>query len=370
VKEILMEAIEQQAKNEAYYTRAITAALRIGFVGLLIILSWLILKPFVMLVMWSIIIAVGIYPLFKKFASLLGNREKLASTLITLFALAVLIIPSYYLMESTIEGVKDIAAELEEGTFKVPPPPESVAEWPVIGKPVYDTWKLASVNIEAAIKAFEPQIKQFASGLISSVVGLGATILLSLVSIIIAGALMVKADSAEKTARKAFKILIGPKGEGFTKLAGATIRSVVQGVLGVAIIQSVVSGIVMLIFDIPVAGLWALIVLFLAIIQLPPILILGPVAAYGFTILDTASAIIFLVLSIIISMSDTFLKPIFLGRGVDVPTLVILLGAIGGMMLSGIIGLFVGAVVLALAYKVYQALIEQTTLMAEEIGNE
>ena len=156
--------------------------------------------------------------------------------------------------------------------------------------------------------------------------------------------------------------MIGKQGEEFTKLAGATIRSVVQGVLGVAIIQSVFAGIVMLIFNIPAAGIWALIVLFLAIIQLPPILILGPIAIYAFSILDTTSAIIFLVLSIIISLSDTFLKPIFLGRGVDVPTMVILLGAIGGMMLSGIIGLFVGAVVLALAYKVYQALIRETTL--------
>ena len=365
-----METIEQQFKDDAYYTRAITAALRIGFVMLLIILSWLILKPFVMLVMWSIIIAVGIYPLFKRLASVLGNREKLASTVITLFALAVLIVPSIYLMGSTVEGVKNLAIELEEGSFKVPPPEESVAEWPLIGKPVYETWELASVNIEAAIKAFEPQIKEFASNLFSTVAGLGATILLSLVSIIIAGALMVKAESAEITARKAFKILIGKKGEGFTELAGATIRSVVQGVLGVAIIQAVVAGIVMLIFDIPVAGLWAFIVLFLAIIQLPPILILGPVAAYAFSILDTTSAVIFLVLSIIISGSDTFLKPIFLGRGVDVPTLVILLGAIGGMMLSGIIGLFVGAVVLALAYKVYQALIEETSLPAEETGKE
>ena len=357
-----MAAIEQQFKDEDYYTKAIATALRIGFVGLLIVLSYLILKPFLFVVMWGIIIAVGIYPLFKKFAALLGNRKKLASTIITLFALALLIVPSYYLMESAIGGIQNLAAELEEGTFKVPPPSENIIEWPIVGKPVYEVWKLASVNIEAAIKAFKPQIKEFASNILSGILGLGSTVLLSLISIIIAGALLVKADSAEIAARKAFKILIGKKGEGFTELAGATIRSVVQGVLGVAIIQSVVSGIVMLIFNIPLAGLWALIVLFFAIIQLPPLIILLPISIYSFSILDTTSAIIFLVLSIIISMSDAFLKPIFLGRGVDVPTLVILLGAIGGMMLAGVIGLFVGAVVLALAYKVYQALLEDTSL--------
>ena len=356
----------QQPGNDAFYRKAILASLRIGFVGLLLVFSWLILEPFVLLVMWGIIIAVGIYPLFKKFAALLGNREKLASTLITLFALTVLIIPSFYLMESTITNVHNFATQLDEGTFKVPPPSEDVAEWPVIGKPVYDAWKLASVNLDAAIKAFEPQLKELSSGLISGVAGLGVTILLSLISIIIAGVFLVKADSGETTARKAFKILIGKQGEEFTELAGATIRSVVHGVLGVAIIQSVAAGIVMLIFGIPAAGLWALIVLMLAIIQLPPTLIMLPVAIYGFSILDTTSAIIFLVLSIIISMADTFLKPLFLGRGVDVPMLVILLGAIGGMMLSGILGLFVGAVVLALAYKVYQALLEETSLPAEE----
>ena len=365
-----MATEEQQFKDDAYYTKAIATALRIGFVGLLLILSYLILKPFLIVVMWAIIISIGIYPVFKKFSALLGNRKKLASTLITLFALAVIIVPSYYLMESTIEGIQNLATELEEGTFKVPPPSENIAEWPVIGKPVYDAWMLASVNIEDAIKAFEPQIQEFASNILSGIIGLGSTVLLSIISIIIAGALLVKADSAEIVARKAFKILIGKKGEGFTELAGATIRSVVQGVLGVAITQSVASGILMLIFDIPLAGLWALIVLFLAVIQLPPLLILVPVAVYGFSVMETTPAIIFLVLSIIISMSDSFLKPFFMGKSSDVPTLVILLGALGGMILSGIIGLFVGSVVLALTYKVYQALLEETSLPAQESESE
>ena len=365
-----MATIDKQFNDEAFYTKAIAAALRISFVGLLGVLSYLILKPFLFVIMWGIIIAVGIYPLFKKFAALLGNRKKLASTIITLFALALLIVPSYFLMESAIGEIKILAAELENGTFKVPPPSETVAEWPLVGKPVYEAWKLASVNLEGAIKAFEPQIKEFASNILSGILGLGSTVLLTLISIIIAGVLMAKADSAEIVARKAFKILIGKKGEGFTELAGATIRSVVQGVLGVAFIQSLLSGIVMLIFNIPFAGLWAVIVLFLAIIQLPPLLILLPIAAYSFSILDTTSAIIFLVLCIFISISDAFLKPIFLGRGVDVPTLVILLGAIGGMMLAGVIGLFVGAVVLAIAYKVYQALLEDTSLPEEDTVKE
>jgi predicted PurR-regulated permease PerM len=143
---------------------------------------------------------------------------------------------------------------------------------------------------------------------------------------------------------------------------------VVQGVLGVAIIQSILGGVGIWAIGIPAAGLWALIILLLAIMQLPPLLIMGPLAIYAFSFADTTPAIIFLVWSIIVSASDAFLKPIFLGRGVDVPMLVILLGAIGGMILSGIIGLFVGAVVLALSYKVFQALLVDDVL--DEDANE
>lgn len=354
-----MENKKQQLNDELYYDRAISLVLRIGFIGLLLIMAYLILKPFLLPIAWGIIIAVGIHPLFRKLASALGNREKLAATIITLIAILILVIPSILLTDSTIESVQNLAVKLEDGSLVVPPPPDGVSDWPIIGNPLYDTWHLATVNLEAVLIKLGPQLQNIAPKLFSAVAGLVLTVLLSLISIIIAGVLLVNAKSSEQAAQKMFKALIGEQGEEFTQLAGSTIRSVVQGVLGVAIIQAVVSGLGMLLFDIPAAGLWAIIVLFLAVIQLPPILILGPLAAYAFTIMDTTPAVIFLIFSIIVSGSDAFLKPLFLGRGVDVPMLVILLGAIGGMMLGGIIGLFVGAVILALAYKVYQVLITE-----------
>ena len=355
-----MESTRKQPDNEAYYDRVVSASLRIGFVALLFLLSYLILKPFLVLVLWSIIIAIGIYPIFRKLSTMLGNKDKLASTLITLTALALLIVPSILLLDSTIASIQNVAAQYEAGTLIVIPPPEDVIEWPLVGKPIYETWKLASTNLEAAIKTLEPQIKEYGPKLVGAVAGLGGTILLSLISIIIAGVLLLKSESSERTAHKIFKFLIGKDGKEFTELARKTISSVVQGVLGIAIVQSVAAGILMLIFGIPAAGLWALLVLMLAIIQLPPTLILLPVAIYGFSIMDTTSAVIFLILSIVISVADTFLKPLFLGRGVEVPMLVILLGAIGGMMVFGILGLFLGAVILALTYKVFQALINDS----------
>jgi predicted PurR-regulated permease PerM len=308
-------------------------------------------------VVWGIIIAIGIYPIFKKLSELLGNKDKLAATIISLLAISLIIAPSVLMLDSTITSVQNIAAEYEAGTLTIPSAPAKVAEWPVIGKPTYEIWQLASTNIESAIKTLEPQIRKYGPKLIDTIAGLGGTILFSILSIILAGVLLLQAKSAEKITQSIFKFLVGKNGEQFTDLTTATIKSVVQGVLGIALVQSIAAGILLVAFGIPAAGLWALIVLILAIIQLPPTLILLPIAIYGFSIMDTTPAIIFLVLSIIVSAADTFLKPIFLGRGVDVPMLVILLGAIGGMITFGILGLFIGSIILAITYKVFQALI-------------
>ncbi len=126
------------------------------------------------------------------------------------------------------------------------------------------------------------------------------------------------------------------------------------------------AGIGLVAVEVPAAGLWALLVLLLAVIQLPPLLVLGPIIFYVFSIAETTPAVLFMIWSILVSVSDTFLKPLFLGRGVEVPMLVILLGAIGGMMLSGLIGLFVGSVVLSLGNKVFQAWLNNDPVLEKE----
>jgi len=174
-------------------------------------------------------------------------------------------------------------------------------------------------------------------------------------SMIIAGVFLVSAEGGYKTALTISSSLIGDRGVALVDLAVATIRSVAKGVLGVAIIQALLSGIGLAVMGVPAAGLWAGAVLILAIIQLPPLIILGPIAFWLFSVADPVPATIFAVYAFIVSISDSFLKPMFLGRGMEIPMLVILIGAIGGAMLSGIIGLFVGAVILALGYEILVA---------------
>jgi len=354
-----------QKNNEEHYNRSINTALRIGFIALLMVWSFGIIKPFILPVLWGIIIAVAIYPIFKKFSKLLGNREKLAAGLITVIALALLVVPTVIFVDSTISGVQNLASQMQDGSLKIPKPPENVADWPVLGEKTYEIWLLASQSIEGLIVKFSAALISFAPKLLSFATGFSTTILLFVISIIIAGALLPQADASAKAARSIFNTLIGEKSDGFVHLSVSIIRSVVQGVLGVAIIQSLMAGIGIWAIGIPAAGLWALIILFLAILQLPPLLVLGPLVVYVFSYANTTPAVLFLVWSVIVSASDAFLKPLLLGRGVDVPMLAILLGAIGGMIMSGIIGLFVGAVVLALSYKVFQAILVDDVLENE-----
>jgi predicted PurR-regulated permease PerM len=344
-----------KAEDETFVRRATEAAIRIAVLFVLVVFCYDIIRPFVVVVLWGIIIAVGVYPIFRRFKSMMKNKDKPAAVIMTIIALALLIIPSLMLAGSAINGVQKISTEVKEGTFEIPPPPAKVADWPVVGASLHSLWHLASTNLKAAVQKVEPQLREGASKVMSAAAGITLGLLQTLLSIIIAGIFLATAEAGNKGANAVFTRLAGDSGEELTRLAAATIRSVVQGVLGVALIQALASGIGLMLVGVPFAGLWALMVLMLAIIQLPPLVVLGPAAIYVFSTASTSVAVVFLVWAILVSMSDAFLKPLLLGRGVDVPMLVILLGAIGGMMYAGIVGLFMGAVILATGYKLFQA---------------
>ena len=336
-----------------FVRNSIEAVIKIGFLALLVAWCFQIVYPFITLVVWSIVLAVALYPVNKWISEKMGGKYRLAAVLLTLSILALILIPTLQLSSSMVEGAQQISKGLQEGTLKVPPPTESVASWPVVGESVYEFWQLASMNLEAAAAKAGPQLKGAINWLLAAAAGTGAGVLQFILSVIIAGVLMTNARGGFNFTKAFTTRLAGQHGADFAVIAAATVRSVAQGVLGVAIIQAVLAGIGLLVMGVPLAGLWAFLVLFLAVIQLPPILVLLPIIFYVFSVADTTPAIIFAVWSVLVSMSDAFLKPMFLGRGVDVPMLIILVGAIGGMMLSGIIGLFVGAVILALFYKLF-----------------
>jgi predicted PurR-regulated permease PerM len=359
LKEMGMAESRQMTVDLASSKRTIDTAIRIGLLALLVYWCILIFRPFLIPVLWAIIIAVAIHPLYVRCESLLGGKQKLALSLFTLVALAILMIPTVLLASSMVDTVQYIAKGLAEGTLRVPPPPDRVASWPLVGAKVYAFWGAASENVMATAEQYAPQLKMARMWLLSTAAGAGTGLLQFILAILIAVAMLAKAQGAYQFTRALAVRLVGARGEDFAALAIATMRSVAQGVLGVALIQAILAGIGMLVMGVPGAGLWALLVLLLAVVQLPPLLILGPIMIYVFASAATVPAVLFMIWGILVSVSDAFLKPMLLGRGVDVPMLVILIGAIGGMMSSGIIGLFVGAVILALGYKLFMAWLTQ-----------
>lgn len=340
--------------TDNFPSTAIETAIKLGIIFLLVSLCLKILDPFLLPVFWGIIIAIAVYPLYLKLKNILGGREKLAATIYTLLTLAILITPTLIITNSLIDFSHTVQQKIEADGLRIPAPEESVKQWPVVGEKVYETWNMASTDLGKTLERFSPQIKQAVKTSLSAIAGAGVTVLLFVFSIVISGVLVINAEASYSLSKTIFKRLAGEE-TSYTETAIGTIRSVAQGVLGIALFQTALAALGMYIMDVPGWGFWSFLVLVVAIIQLPPLLILGPVAAYLFSVTETTPAVLFAIYSVIVSMSDSFLKPFVLGRGVNTPVLVILLGAIGGMLLSGIIGLFTGAVILALGYELFVA---------------
>ena len=353
---------EQPAFAKAYVNRALEASIHIGLTVLLATACLLILLPFIPLIAWGIIIAVAAYPVFKKLQAVLGGRGGLAATLFSLLLLAVLIIPVVLLAQSMIEGVQTLTAHFKDGTAMIPPPPASVESWPIIGRPLKSMWDLASRDLPALASKFAPQITAALPGLLSASAGAGATLLQLLLSILLSGLLLANAQAAYELTHSLANRLFGNRGPEFQELIGSTIRSVTTGIVGVAIIQSIFAAVGFLMVGLPGAGLWAVIFLIAAVLQVG-VLVLIPAVIYAFVIASTTKAVIFLIWCIIVALMDNVLKPILLGRGVAVPIAVVFLGAIGGFVAMGIIGLFVGAIVLSVGYKLFLAWLEGTAAL-------
>lgn len=347
-------------------TQAIEIAIRLGIIFLIVVACLQILTPFISIIVGGAIIAVAIYRPFLKLTEKLGGQKKLAATLISLGGAVIILVPVITLSGSLVESTTTLGSQITEGTLKIPAPSESVSDWPLIGEKVYTAWSAASANLEAFVGENSKQISHIGLKLLGLAAGVGIGILQFIISMLIAGAFLYSADSITDAMKKFVNRLVGKDAQHLLTLSTSTIRSVAVGVLGIAIIQGIMAGLGMMLAGVPAAGLIALIVLVFAIAQLPPLLVLAPVIFYVFSVASSTVATAFLVWCVVINFTDMVLKPLFLGRGVDAPMLVILLGAIGGMILLGISGLFIGAIVLALGYTLFQAWI----MMAEPESNE
>ena len=322
----------------------------------LLLLVWciLIVQPFLLLMVWAIILAVALFPVYQKLAGRFsGGKRKRATAVFTLVIALLLFIPGYYLVSATVQGTRTIVEQLQQDSLQIPAPDPGVADWPLIGDRLYSEWTAFAQNTQQYAIDHKDMLLEKGGALLGSVGGFVGSLLLFIVAFFIAVAFMYNADKGYKTAQLFLKKMAGPRAEDILILSRDTIRSVVKGILLVAIIQAILALIGLKFAGIPVAGVWAFLVLIVAIVQLPPLLVLIPPILIGFSSLETTSAVILAVYLVIVSLSDSALKPLLLGKGVKTPIIIILLGSIGGMLLHGIIGLFVGAVVLSVGHSLY-----------------
>jgi predicted PurR-regulated permease PerM len=327
--------------------------LTIKLLLIVILLAWcvMIILPFLIPILWGIILAITLFPLYERLLKLLKGKKALASAIITGILLVLLIAPSVWLISSMVEGVQQVISSIRDHGLVIPSPDPRVAEWPVIGGPVHDTWQLLTSNIEAAIKSYREQILLVGDKFLGVIKSVASNFLMLILSIIISGILLVHTEKSEKSTRLFASRLTGKSGEEFKTMIVLTIRNVAKGILGVAFIQFVLVGASLVFANVPFAGLWALLVLLFAIVQLPVGIVAIPVIIYLYSARQPLPATLWSVLIFLFSMSDNILKPWLMGKGAPVPMLVIFLGAIGGMIMSGFIGLFTGAIVLSLGYK-------------------
>ena len=330
--------------------------IRFGLIALLIYLCAHVFAPFTGILLWGLIMAVALYPIHQKLAKRLGDRQGRASTVMILGVMLVFGVPMLMLGKSFGSHLTEVYTHLDAGTLEIEPPSESVAEWPLVGERVYTGWNNMATDLPDVLKRNEVQVKALSKKVLSAALNGAKAMFLLFGAFVIAGVMMAFGRPGIDAIRRVFNRFVGEKGGGALQvLCTGTVRSVAVGVLGVALIQAILFGIGFMLIGLKAAGVLALITLFIGIIQVPALIVALPVIAYMWMGGDgsTAMNVIFTIYFIIAALSDNVLKPMLLGRGVDAPMPIILIGALGGMVSAGFIGLFIGAVVLAVGYKIF-----------------
>ncbi len=341
-------------------------AIHLGLIAFLGYWTFTLIQPFAPIVVWSVVLTVALYPIFDQLAKILKGRRRLAAALITILGLAVVIGPVTWLGIGLVEALRALMGELYAGKLSIPPPSETVKEWPLIGQQVYDNWALASTNLRSALSSLLPQLKPVGEVLIDAVSSAGMGTLKFLLSVIIAGFLFSPAPKLVAAAKAFARKVNSSQGERFVELAGATIRAVSRGVIGLSLLQAVVAAIGMTSVGVPGASLLTFAVLALGIVQIGPMIVVAPLLIWGWSTLATGPALGLTACMAVVGLTDNFLKPFVLSHGLKTPTLVTFIGVIGGVVAHGIGGLFVGPVVLAVAWDLAMAWISDAEPAPQE----
>ena len=327
---------------------------------LLISASLWILRPFLAAAVWSAMIVVATWPLLKSMEQRLGGRRSLAVAAMTLALLLLLLVPLWLAISTIADHAEDISGlAMKLATSGLPHPPDWVATLPLIGGKVAALWaQLADSGTQGLLAKAAPYAAESGKWLIGQAGGLGFMLIQFFLIVALSAVFYASGEAGAVSVLRFGRRLAGERGENAIVLAGQAIRGVALGVGVTAIIQTVLGGIGLAVAGVPFASLLSAVMLMLCIAQAGPGLILFPAVAWMFWMGDTGWGSFLLVWSLIVTTLDNFLRPMLIRKGADLPLLLIFAGVIGGMLGFGLVGIFIGPVVLAVTYTLYEAWVE------------
>ncbi len=350
-----------------------TSLIRFSAIMLIVIVCWWAFSPFLPILLWALVLAIALYPLTCSIAKKFGLSTTRTATLVAVIGVLVLGVPTAVVGNSFASKTLSTLASYRDGTLVVSKPADSVKDWPLVGEKVHTVWDEAADDLPNFVEKRQPQIKSILSWFVNSATGMAKSVLMLIGAVIIAGIMLAWAEPAARSIRKIFISFTDEmRGTELHRLTTATIRQVAIGIIGIAFLTAMTFGGVVALSGVPAAALFTLMALIFAIVQLPvTVIALIPVAILWSGDTGTVHNVIFTVLLIAASLIDNFLKPIILGRGLAVPMPIILIGAVGGMISGGILGMFVGAAFLAAGYQVFMQWVDtETQHVAEVIESE
>jgi predicted PurR-regulated permease PerM len=331
--------------------------LAVLFIGALIATSFLVIRPFLPAIIWGSMIVVATWPVMLQLQARLWNRRPLAVTIMTIAMLLVLLLPLSLAISSIVENADQIAGWTRSlASFQMPPPPDWLGQVPLVGAAAVTAWQhLASTEIAAVAAKAAPYAGNATKWLIAQAGGVGSMLVHFLVTIIVAAILYARGENAAAALRRFSHRLAGERGEQSVLLAGQAIRGVALGVIVTALVQAAIGGIGLAIAGIPFATLLTAVMFMLCIAQLGPVFVLLPAIIWMYWNGEAGWATFLVIWSVPVCTLDNFLRPILIQRGADLPLLLICVGVIGGLLALGLVGIFVGPVVLSVTYSMLLA---------------
>jgi predicted PurR-regulated permease PerM len=321
--------------------------------ALLIALCVQLLIPFVGLLLWTIVLAICFFPLHIRLKKR-GLSDRLSASVIGIGLTALILVPTAIAALNAASSIPALVAGLQSGEREIRPPPPALQDIPLVGQKAHALWTQAANDMPAFAQKFGPQLSSFTKWMIAQAGGMVSAVLALVLAVIFAAITLAYANSARAFVASIFARITGSRlrGDHYMEVIGATVRSVANGVIGVAFVQALFCGIGFFVLGIPGAGILSLLAMVLGVLQIPVVLVTVPAIIFAFSVKTTTVAIIFTIWFIISGLSDAALKPLMIGHGLEVPMPVILLGVIGGVIAYGLVGLFIGAVLLAVGWVV------------------